>query len=175
MAGDIDRGGAQLPAEGDGFGVLVDGVIRLFGRSGGCAVDQMQLIAVLIAVNIVADDRAVDHAEDLAVLLADGRTLHQFNAAVALGEFIGISVSLNCSAELLRAHQTEVLHVVGIDVVDVRTGGAFGDGGQTVPHDALGINAAGLNGIKNAVVNARFIQMLAGLVPNKFTHNLDPP
>lgn len=46
-------------------------VYPLFGRCSQSAVNQMQLIAVVVAVNIVTDDITIARAEHLSGLLAD--------------------------------------------------------------------------------------------------------
>ena len=135
----------------------------------------MQLIAVVVAVNIVTDDSTIAEAEHLSGLLADCHAGCNFSRAVALSEFIRISISLNSRAELLSRHQVQILDVIRVNRRRLRTGGAFGNSGKTIPGNALIIKTAGLNRVENAMVYAGFVQTFTGFIPNKFTHRFVPP
>jgi len=165
VAGHIHGRGADLPAEGDRLGGVVDRLAVLLRGRGQRAVDQVDLIAMLLAVHIVADQSAVAQAEDLARLLADGHTGGDFRGSVAGLELGGIGISLHSGAEVLRAHKVQVLDIVGVLRVGLSTGGALVDGGQAVPGHAGAILAVAPHGEDDAAVQTGFKETLADLVP----------
>src|SRR5690606_26862271 len=129
----VDRGGADLPAEGDRLGRVVDGVVRLLRRSREGAVDQMQLVPVVRTIDIVTDTSTVRKTEGLTSLLTHRDTGDRRGRTIARGERVRISEGLDGTVELLGRDQVQVLDVVRVLRVRLRTGRRLGDGRKTVP------------------------------------------
>ena len=114
-AGDADRGSGKLPREGDGFRAIVNGGIALFAGLSHAAVNQMQLVAVFVALYVVAENGSVGKTELLSGLLADVHPSSDFCGAVTLREFIRVGIGFDARAELLGGHEIQILDVVGVD------------------------------------------------------------
>ena len=135
------------------------------------AVDQMQLVAVGIALNVVAQQGLVSKAEGTTLLLADRDALTDGSGAVALGEGIRIRVRLDGAGELLGRHQGQVLLVVCIQSRGLSTRRALGHAGQAVPSLTSRIGAVIGLGIDSPLLDTGFVKALAGLIPDETTAN----
>ena len=135
----------------------------------------MQLITVIVQIGIVTQNGTICQAESLTGLLTGVHTGHDLNGTITLGKLIGVHICLDSSAELLVRNQVDILDVVSINRGSLGPGRTLGNGSQTIPCDALVINAAGLHRIENAMVTAGFVQALASFIPNDFGHKDIPP
>ena len=149
-------------------------IAPLRGR-GQTAVDQVQLIAVVLTVHIVAQLGAVAQAKDLAGLLAGHHAGGDLRGAVALLPLVGVGVALNGQTEVLGAHQHQVLDVVGVHVVGLGAGGALVNGGDAAPGYTPVVDAGGADGVEDGVIDAGFVETFPDLVPYEFTHFGFPP
>src|SRR5690606_6775555 len=97
----LDRGGRELPRERDGLGRVVDSGVSLLRRSGESPVNKVQLVAVVLTIQVVAELGAVGQTEDLAGLLPDEDARSGCGGAVALTELVRVREGLDRTAELL--------------------------------------------------------------------------
>nr|DAK51959.1 MAG TPA: hypothetical protein [Caudoviricetes sp.] len=167
IASHIHRGGGDRPAQIGSLGAVVDRlVVALRGRRLA-AVAEVQLIAVILAVGVIADQRTIHEAEHLALLLADRHTGDRARQTIALVEFIGRIVGFDGVAILFRRDHVEILDVVRIQSGGLSTGRRFVDRSQTVPSDALAIGIVVTHNVQNAMVHAGFKQTLTNSIPDK--------
>ena len=145
-------------------------MLLLRGRSGA-AVDQMQLVAVVLRTgSVVADLGTVHKTERLAALLTDIHTVQSSSGAIAGLELLGILVGLNRKAKLLRTAQRSILDVVCIQGSLFSAGRRLRDTGQTIPCNTLGVLAGLVLRIQNTVIYAGLVLASTGLVPNQLRH-----
>lgn len=83
----------------------------------------MKLVAKIIALSIITDDRSVGQAESLSGLLTDCDTGRGLAFTVAFCEFIRIGVALDRRAVLFCCSQVQVFDVVCPNRVCVSAGG----------------------------------------------------
>ena len=100
MIGNSNRRSGDFPAEGYGFGRIIYGLVVLFGRFGKSIIDQMKLIAMILAVSVVTENSAVAKAKRLSGLLANTYTGSNNSRAVTLGPLVRISKRLDSGAEI---------------------------------------------------------------------------
>ena len=130
---------------------------------------------MVLTVHIVAQLGAVAQAKDLAGLLPGNNARGNLLGAVALLPLVGVHVGFDGQAEVLGAHQHQVLDVVGVHVVGLSAGGTLGNAGDAVPGHTPVIDAGGAEGVEDGVINAGFVETFPDLVPYKFTHFGFPP
>ena len=90
VAGNGNRNRADLERECACLRAVIHSAVALLRRRSRAAIDQMKLVAKIVALSIVADDRSVGQAESLSRLLTDRNTGCRLAFAVALCEFIRI-------------------------------------------------------------------------------------
>src|SRR5699024_9491592 len=149
----VHRGGGNLPRERDGLRRIVNGSVRLLGRGRHSAIDDMQLVPVIISVDVVSEQRLVAHAELLTILLTDISALSDLSGTIARHKLIRIGVSLDGGAKLLGGEQIQVLDVVRVKRGRLSTRRRLGNCGETIPSDAVRIGTAGLR-VENTLGNA---------------------
>jgi hypothetical protein len=134
----------------------------------------VQLVAGLSTIDVVADLRAVADAERLARLLTDEDARVGGLGAVARTELVGVRVGLDRRGELLDGDEVQVLDVVGVSRGGLATGRLLGDGLETVPGNAIVVDAI-LGDVEHAPVDTRLVLALTDLVPLQCGHGLLPP
>ena len=125
----------------------------------------MKLVAKIVALSIVTDDRSVGQAESLSGLLTDCNTGRGLAFTVAFCEFIRIGVALDRGAVLFCCSQVQVFDVVCPNRVCVSAGGRFADGAYAVPSVAIGVCVVSVEPVENYVVNTGLIEMLTNSIP----------
>nr|DAU85328.1 MAG TPA: hypothetical protein [Caudoviricetes sp.] len=135
----------------------------------------MQLVAIVGALDVVTHLGAIAQAESGTSLLTDHNASGQLTRTVQSSKLIGIGVSLDGGGEGLSRQQRQVLDVVGVQVSGLCAGGRLGNGSQAVPSDTLIILTGILLRVQNTVINAGFIKMLGGFIPNNLSHVRYPP
>src|SRR5690606_36275128 len=156
----------------DRLGRGVDGVVRLLRRSREGAVDQMQLVPVVRTIDIVTDTSTVRKTEGLTSLLTHRDTGDRRGRTIARGERVRISEGLDGTVELLGRDQVQVLDVVRVLRVRLRTGRRLGDGRKTVPSVSCVVDTLRVGQVEDASVDAGLIETLADLVPNELGHDI---
>ena len=101
MTTDRDRNSGQLPAEGDGFGAVIDCCISLLRRSSLAAVDDMKLVAVRFALAVVTKNGTIAQTKGGTRLLTNFDAFADAGRTVALCKFIGIGVGFDGTAKFL--------------------------------------------------------------------------
>ena len=163
--------GGDLPREANSIGAIIDSLMLLLRGRSGAAVDQMQLVAIVLRTGSVVSDLGTVHkTERLAALLADIHTVQSSSGAIAGLKLLGIPVGLNRKAQLLSTAQRSILDVVGIQGGLLSAGRRLRDTGQTIPRNTLGELAGIELRIQNTVIYAGLILASTGLVPNQFRH-----
>src|SRR5690606_20218183 len=102
------------PAERRRLRRVVDRGTSLLRRSRRSTIDQVQLVAVGVTLNVVSEQRTVSEAERLARLLTELKARNRLSGTVALRELVGVRKRLDSGAILLVRGEVQVLDVVGI-------------------------------------------------------------
>ena len=168
--GDLNRGGGGVPAHSGRLGALVhSSMVALRGRRLR-AIDQMELVAMILTLSIVADQSTTGDAKDLAGLLASSDARGDLGRTVTGRPLIGVGIGLKAEAEILSSDDVQVLFVVGVEGIGLTPGRVLVECGQAIPRNALLIGGVLSHKKEYAAVNASFIQTLADLIPLKFIH-----
>nr|DAO48855.1 MAG TPA: hypothetical protein [Caudoviricetes sp.] len=132
-----DRGGVAFPRERNCIGRVRNRGVCLLGRRCHCTVHDVNKLAVLVTLRVVAQDRRVAQCKARTILLADKHTLIQLRGAIAFREFVGVGIRFNSHLELFGRGEGEVLDVVGVNRGGFGTRGGFGNGLKTIPCHAI--------------------------------------
>jgi hypothetical protein len=73
-------------------------------------------------------------------------------------------------SESLGRTKGKVFNIICVQVVCLCAGRALVDSCQAIPSNTVGVSAAGVFEIKNAMVHTSFIQTLRVCIPYKFSH-----
>nr|DAJ49585.1 MAG TPA: hypothetical protein [Caudoviricetes sp.] len=135
----------------------------------------MQLVAVVGTLDIVTHLGTIAQTESGTSLLTDHDTSRELAGTIQSSKLVGIGISLDGGSKGLSRQQRQVLDVVGVQVSGLCAGGGLGNSSQAVPSDTLVILTGFLLRIQNTVINAGFIKMLGGFIPNNLSHVRYPP
>ena len=162
----------ELPTQSADIRRLIDGGMINRARRRGCIIDNMQDLAVIHTVGIVAESFDINQTESLTVLLANQNARSDFAAAITLVELLRGHVGLNRAAELLGRTKGAVLSVVSPEICCLCARRGIGDLGDAVPCHAGSITGCGsrICYIKCDFVNTNVVIALAALIPCKCRH-----
>ena len=111
-----NRNRIKFPTKLNRFRAIVNSLVCLLRRGSSCAPNQMNLIAMVIVINVIANGSHPAKAKRLTGLLADCNTINKFCLTVAGGKLIGISVCLDSSFVVFNTTHGKVLNIVGINI-----------------------------------------------------------
>ena len=171
MAGNSDRVGLALPAEGDSIGTVVDGGVGLLGGRSSSTPNQMQLVASVVGIDVIALSSNPGEAKHGARLLTDEDARLCLSGTVARTKLLRIGIGLNGEAIVLRRTHAAVLDVVSPQISSLSTRRRLSDGGQTVPSHTIAVLVLfGVIGVQDTFLSAHLIEPSTGPVPGKSSH-----
>ena len=171
MAGNSDRVGLALPAEGDSIGTIVDGGVGLLGGRSSSTPNQMQLVASVVGIDVIALSSNPGEAKHGARLLTDEDARLCLSGTVARTKLLRIGIGLNGEAIVLRRTHAAVLDVVSPQISSLGTRRRLSDGGKTVPGHTIAVLVLfGVIGVQDTFLSAHLIEPSTGPVPGKSSH-----
>ena len=132
----------------------------------------MQLVAVILRVDIVADQRSVGQTKGSALLLTDEHALGRRYRTVKNGELVRVGEGFDGETEFLGAAKREVLDVVGVLSILFGTRWRLSNGRQTIPRYTIGVGAGRSRWVENAMINTGLVETITGIIPSNLRHEI---